>query len=373
MKILHLRASNFYGGPERQLHFHARLAGRSSFDVTISSFLENGKAPEFVEVIAGDGLSTHVFEVSSAYDRRTVSLVKEYLRSTGTQILCTHDYRTHVVGLLATRRTNTSWLAFSRGYTKDNLKVRLFHALDKGIIRLADHIVAVSEGQKRRLQRLMISGKNISVAYNAISPDAFTSVDPVNLQRKFGLPDDAVMAIAAGRFSREKGQLVLIEAAAAALRRKPQLRFILFGDGPDFEVVKKRITSLGCAETILCPGHEKNLIGCLKGADLLINPSLSEGLPNIVLEGMALQVPVVATAVGGVPEMITDRVSGRLVPAGDAAALADAIVEAVEDVQAGLAWREKALATIHSRFSFEGQFERISAAYRLVGGEGEKS
>ena len=234
MNVLHLRASNFYGGPERQLHFHARLARNTHYNVTIGSFAENGSSPEFLDVVAEDGIATHTFPVESAYDRSAISLLRSYLADHKIQVLCTHEYRTHVIGMLAARGTSTGWVAFSRGWTMDNLKVRLFHVLDKSIIRFADHIVAVSRAQKEKLVKLLIPAGKISVAHNSIMPEAFDRVSPVNLHERYGFPAESIICVSGGRFSREKGQRILVQAALEALRKTPSLRFVLFGDGPDF-------------------------------------------------------------------------------------------------------------------------------------------
>ncbi len=130
------------------------------------------------------------------------------------------------------------------------------------------------------------------------------------------------MAISGGRFSEEKGQVYLVRAAFQALDDQPQLRFVLFGDGPDLEKLRQLITEHRAEDRIVCPGFENNLAAHLKGADLLVNPSLSEGLPNIVLGAMAVGVPVVATDVGGLPEIIESKVNGFLVPAKDVNSLA---------------------------------------------------
>jgi glycosyltransferase involved in cell wall biosynthesis len=366
MNILHLRASNFYGGPERQIHLHARAALGTDYHVAVASFTESGDMPEYLKVIAGDGIPTHLFQVSSAYDTRVISDIRTYLREHNIHILCTHDYRTTVLGCLAVRRTPTRWLAFSRGFTKDNFKVRLYHAIDKFLIRQAAHIVAVSGAQKEKLRRLFIKGNRITVVPNAIDPDRFAGIPPVNLRERFGFDLQTVVCVAGGRFSSEKGQLYLIEAAALALKRSPALRLVLFGDGPDLETARSRVNALGISNEVHCPGFEKNLLGCLKGADLLVNPSLSEGLPNIVLEGMALNVPVVATSVGGVPEIISDGRTGRLVPPKRADLLAQAIVAAAEDRDESHRMARAAHEFVRAEYSFRGQFEKLTAVYESL-------
>lgn len=364
--VLHLRASNFYGGPERQLHFHARKAKQSEFDISVSSFLENGRIPEFLQVIAKDDVKIHAFDVKNAYDPKSIGVVKSYLKQNNIDILCTHDYRTQVVGWLATMGTKTRWVAFSRGWTAENLKIKLYHLVDKAVIRFADRIVAVSIEQKRKLQRALIPDKKIEVAYNSIDPKSFDWVKRASLRERFNFSDDNSICILGGRFSEEKGQIFLVEAANIALKQNPKLRFVMFGYGPDIDMIKNKIKQYGIEDKVLCPGFEKNLLGYMMDADMLINPSLSEGLPNIVLEAMAFRVPVVATAVGGVPELVDDGESGYLVQAKDISNLAEKIVLLAGNPESQEKFKSNGYETIINRFSFETQADKLNAVYRSV-------
>lgn len=369
LNILHLRASNFYGGPERQLHFHAIQARTYNYGITIGSFLEAGKTPELLEIAARDSIDTFCLDVKSGYDLRAVNRLRRYLRSRDTDALCTHDYRSQVVGFFARRGTRAKWISFSRGFTAENLKVRLYQWIERLVVRFADHIVAVSESQKRKLLDLGIPDSKITVIHNAIDSGVLEDVDPVDLRREFKLPRETVICVAAGRFSSEKGQLYLVRAAANAIRSNPRLRFILYGDGPDLERTRATVRELELGEKVICPGFEKKILGCIKGADILINPSLSEGLPNVVLEAMSLGVPVIATSVGGVPEMIDPGKSGVLVPPGDEAALAQAINDLVEHWPLKDKIVENARTTVREKFSFENQTLRLSRVYELVSGK----
>jgi glycosyltransferase involved in cell wall biosynthesis len=367
MKILHLRASNFYGGPERQLHYHARLARQSEYEITVGSFLENGREPEFLRIIGSDGIRTVCFDVSNAYDISATAKLRNFLKSNGFNILATHDYRTHFWGFLATRGTGVRWLAFSRGWTLDNIRVRLFHWIDKIIIRFADHIVAVSRAQKIKLERLLVPSSKISVAPNALEISAFEKLRPDNLKIRFGFPDTAIVIISGGRFSREKGQEFLIRVAELAIKADDSLRFVIFGDGPDLEKIRARISSSGLNDKIICPGFEKEIGSAIRGADLLVNPSMSEGMPNIVLEAMALGTPVIATAVGGVPEIIENRNNGILIKYGDS----DDLLKAILTLAGNSALRQKiaesAISTINNSFSFHSQMIVLSEVYsRLI-------
>jgi glycosyltransferase involved in cell wall biosynthesis len=364
MKILHLRASNFYGGPERQLHLHAREALGTDCEVSIASFDEGGHPPEFLDAIAADGIATRSLPVKSAYDLRAIPLLREYLRSGEFQVLCTHEYRSTTVGWLARRGADVRWIAFSRGFTTENLKVQLYHGIDRLLTRHADHVVAVSEAQKRKVQRTRVPAERISVVPNAIDPASIDLGEAVDLRQRFGLDRDDFVVVSGGRFSREKGQVFLIDAAARALPEAPRLRVLLFGEGPQRQAMLERIERLGLDGRVLCPGFERNMPGCLRDADLLVNPSLSEGMPNIVLEAMAVQTPVLATAVGGVPEIVEDGVTGRLVRSSDTGALAAGLVAAARHPEKGLEMAQRARDFAASELGFDRQFERLREIYR---------
>ncbi len=363
-KIMHLRSGSFYGGPERQLHHHALAMKDSSFSIAIASFSEDGQKPSFLDTIAADDIAIHHFVTSSSYDARAVGLLRRYLVEEKIGILCTHDYRADLIGMLARRGTSAKWLAFSRGWTRENLKTRLFHAVDKIIIRSADHIVAVSAMQKEWLVRLKVPPSKISVVHNCINPTHFASVEAANLRDRFDLPEDSLTVVSGGRFSSEKGQGFFVRAAEQALAKNRRLHFMLFGEGQERERIERLIESKGCQDRILCPGFEPNLASCLKGADMLVNPSQSEGLPNIVLEAMAMDLPVIATAVGGVPELIEDGIDGILVKYGDQANLTSAILRLADDADYRTALVRKAKQTVEERFSFDQQASALTRIYQ---------
>jgi len=363
LRVFHLRASNFYGGPERQLHMHAIKAAQAGLTITVGSFMENSNQPEFLNVIAGDDIETRCFNVSNAYDPRSIGDIRRYLKNREIDILCTHDYRTHILGFLATRGLACRWIAFSRGATTENFKVRFFHALAGFIVRRTDHIVAVSGSEKTKLRRSGVNEDKITVVHNAIDIPRIRTATRADLRSRFNLARDSIVCVSAGRFSSEKGQNFLIKAAVIASNQNQKLRFVLFGDGPDLEKIRTTIIEMGFQDRILCPGFERSILGCLRDADILINPSLSEGLPNVVLEAMALGIPVIATAVGGVPELIHHNESGILVPPSDERALANAILGLLENWSQHDHLIEAAVRTIEESYSFDRQLKDLSAVY----------
>ncbi len=364
MTILHLRASNFYGGPERQLYHHARVMASTDLRVIIGSYRENGKRPELLDVAEVGNVDNVLLNVKSAYDLSAIGKMRSVLRGENVDLLCTHDYRSHLLGHLACARSKVKHVCFMRGSTRDDLKVRLYQWLDRLTLGFADHIVTVSEQQRRALRGF--SDERVSVAHNAVSIDELDEIEPVDLKLAFDLPPEALVVVAAGRFSNEKGQRFLIDAAAECIEQDRRFCFILFGDGPQLAELRHAVENSAYGSRIILPGFDKRVLGFLKTADILVNPSLSEGLPNVVLEAMAIGTPVIATSVGGVPEIIENERSGLLVNPGDAAVLSQRIVQLAEDVPLRRQLADSGREVVRRRFSFAQQAKTLIRIYEKV-------
>ena len=238
-------------------------------------------------------------------------------------VLCPHGYKANVVGLLAARRLCLPVIAVSRGWTGETWKVRLYERLDRACLRRMDRVVCVSEGQAIKVRRAGVKPERVVVIRNAIRPERFAMPDPSARAELLGLfrkPPDRIVG-AAGRLSPEKGFEVLVEAAAITTGSHPGIGFIHFGDGPLRERLQRRIDELGLGHRFLLAGFRNDLDRLIPAWDLAVIPSYTEGLPNIALEAFAAAVPVVGTAVGGVPEVIKHGQSGYLVSPGDPQAL----------------------------------------------------
>src|SRR5262249_52452719 len=257
--------------------------------------------------------------------RETVRLLR-YLRA---DVLCCHGYKADLLGRPAARRAGVPAVAVSRGWTGESFKIRLYERLDRFLLRWMDRVVCGSGGQAVKVRRAGVAPEKITVIRNAIRPERFAAPDPVyrrKLAALFPRPRRWVIG-AAGRLSPEKGFDVLIEAARQVVREEPAAGFILFGEGALRGALSRHIEAAGLKGRFVLGGFRDDLDRLIPCFDLLILPSFTEGLPNVVLEGLAAGVSVVATAVGGTPEVIEDGVCGVLVPPGDPGALARRIAD----------------------------------------------
>lgn len=332
MHIAHLMSSQFYGGPERQM-LGLALALPSEVRVTFVSFSEEGRCRSFLDQACAHGFDTIALKHDTPHLVAARREIARLLRRLEVGLLLCHGYKANLIGRLAARQLGIPVVAVSRGWTGDQLRVRFYEAIDRLNLRWMDHVVCVSVAQAVRVRRAGVSPERVSVIPNAIRVDRFESPDHDYRRRLhdfFATPRARIVG-AAGRLSPEKGFEIFVKAAAAVATRDPSVGFVLFGDGPMRAALEQQIADLGLDATFVLAGFHDDLDGYLPFLDLFVLPSYTEGLPNVVLESFAARVPVVATAVGGTPELVDDGLSGYLVPAGNANTLAARITELLTD------------------------------------------
>jgi glycosyltransferase involved in cell wall biosynthesis len=357
MNLAHLTASPFFGGPERQmlgLARHLPAAVRSLF----LSFREGGRCHEFLSATGREGFEARALENDTPHLRAAVRELAGLLSREGAEVLFCHGYKANLVGRPAARRLGIPAVAVSRGWTGESWKVRAYEALDRAHLRWMDRVVCVSAAQAAKVYRAGVRPNRIRVIHNAVDPSRFADPDPrgrEELEDLFAERRSLIIG-AAGRLSPEKGFDVLVAAAARVRRRHPDAGVVLFGEGRCRERLERRIAAEGLTNSVVLGGFRTDLDRLLPHFDLLVLPSYTEGLPNVVLEACAAGVPVVATAVGGTPEVL--GAGGVLVPPGDPVALA-AGIEAALGRGAGLRdVGEQGRRHVAQHFSFAAQARR---------------
>ncbi len=326
------------------------------------------------------------------------------LRRLAANVICCHGYKATLLGLLAARRIGIPAIAVSRGWTGECLRVRLYEALDRRLLRWMDKVVCVSEAQAQAVRRAGVRDDRLTVIHNAIRFERFANPDPAYrdlLCRMFPEPP-ALIVGAAGRLSPEKGFDILIDAAAEVLRSPfyrqgtwttlsappggkgssslsghnaehgrgrvagaegGRIGFILFGDGPLRDALADRIAARKLEGRFILAGFRPDLDQYLPHLDLFVQSSFTEGLPNVILEAQAAGVPVVATAVGGTPEVIEDGRTGWLVPPGDAALLAERTAWALSDAAAREGRSSAGRSCVEDNFSYHAQARRYAQLF----------
>jgi glycosyltransferase involved in cell wall biosynthesis len=363
MLIAHLMASPFYGGPERQMLGLARHLPTSYRSVFLS-FAENGQARPFLDQVEGHGFEGRLLERNAPHLRQAVREVTRVLRSLRADILCCSGYKPDIIGWLAARQIGLPVISVSHGWTGATFKVRLYESLDRFMLRWMDAVVCVSSAQADKVRRMRVPDQKITVIRNAVPAEAFAPAEPAYgaLLRQFFLRPPRRIIGAAGRLSPEKGFAHLVAAAATVVRQNAEIGFVLFGEGPLRNELTRQIAQFGLRDRVVLAGFRADVHKFLPHLDLAVLPSFTEGLPVVLLEALAAGVPVVATAVGGSPEIIEEGRCGFLVPPGDPATLARRILAALEDEPARRAMGECGRRRVREHFSCETQ----SLAYQRL-------
>ncbi len=372
MHIVHLLASPFVGGPERQVLGLARHLP-PSYRTSFLSFAERGLARPFLDEAGRAGFDAMELQHNAPRLPACVREVAEALRG-GADVLCTSGYKPDLIGWRAARRVGVPVVAIAHGWTAATLKVRSNEMLDRIVLRWMDAVVCVSAAQAARVRRALVPRDKIIVIPNAIAAEAFAPAEPAYrdaLLKLFPTPPRLIVG-AAGRLSPEKNFALFVDAAARVAAACPDAGFVVFGDGPLRANLVEQIARLHLTERFILAGFRTDLGKYLPHLDLAVLSSTTEGLPVILLETCAAGVPMVATAVGGVPEVLEEGRSGYLVPSGDVATLAGRIVDALRDDDARRAMGRYA-RTPRAHFSFEEQARQYEAVFARVSGKRHES
>ncbi len=363
-RVLHVVAPAPYGGAESVIRSLARAQRDAGFQVRVAAVVQPGEEHQhdFLSALHEDrteavGLGVH----SRAYlrERREFGALCQQFRPA---IVHAHGARVVVVDGPVARRVGARLVSTVHGMTGGPLRHRVYERLMVAMLRRYDAVVAVSSPIAETLQAGGLQGGKLTTIPNAWQQTTIP-LPRVEARRMLDLNQSAFVIGWVGRFVPEKGGDVL--ANALGHLNQAGWQAALIGDGPELEIVRETVAASGLGALVLMPGAVPNASRVLAAFDVLVLSSRTEGTPIALLEAMATGVPVVATAVGGMPDVIGAG-GGVLVPPEDPPALARAI-ELVRSDPAGAAARaETARARLRARYSVEAWCGSYSRVYQTV-------
>jgi glycosyltransferase involved in cell wall biosynthesis len=343
--------------------------GFPAIELSLVTFDRAGTSAEFVASAHELGLDVDVIPERGRFDRSVIGALRKIVAQRSPDVIVTHQVKSHFLMKVSGLWKKYPWVAFNHGYTTTDRKMLLYNRLDRWSLPKADGVVTVCEAFAKQLVKMGVPRARIHVQHNSIRPEPSVSAQEMYaFRRKLGVKDDERMILAVGRLSKEKAQVDLLRAFKnlSDTHSETNARLVIVGEGPEREPLETAAASLGISDRVIFTGQVKNVEIYYAAADVLANPSHSEGSPYVLLEAMAANLPIVATAVGGVPEMVENDQTALLVPASDPQAMADAIARVLGDEQ--LAQRLAASAsTLGSfRFSPESYVRSVANIYREV-------
>ena len=281
-------------------------------------------------------------------------------------LLHCHLPMTGVVGRLLGRMTGLPVV-----YTEHNLMER-YHPLTRRLNcwtwSWQDAVVAVSEQVRAAALERVGDGVPIHLVRNGVDVETFRP-EPSHrstIRQQLGIPDSSLVVGSVAVFRTQKRLDLWLETAARLREQFGNLHFLLVGDGPLLQDVRGWAQSHGLQDHLHMPGLQEDVLPYYAAMDLYLMSSRFEGLPIALLEAMAMELPVVATRVGGVAEALEEGVSGVLVPAGDAAALVQASAGLLRDVELRRELGKAARARVSSEFSMHRMTQELEAIYSRI-------
>lgn len=381
MRILCIIEATTVTGPAKNLLNFCRLvrspefagSGAPAVEVSIVTFARNdgrndAAANAFIVAAREAGITVDVITERFRFDPSALRQLREIVAWYSPDVIQTHMIKSHFLLKLSGLGKEYPWLAYHHGYTTTDLKMRFYNQLNRWSLPAATLVITVCEAFAKQLERVGVRTERIRVRHNSVVPPRKISADEAcKLRDGLGFADDERVILAVGRLSQEKGHEDLLHAFSKFRQLDVGLscKLLLVGDGPERELLMTTATALNISQQVVFAGHTSDVAPFYEIADVLALPSHSEGSPNVLLEAMAAGLPIVATSVGGVPEIATTEENALLVPARDAAAFAAALhrVLTKSDLAAMLA--ENAIARAQE-FSPESHARSLIEIYQEV-------
>jgi len=357
-RLLQLLATGGNGGAQESYTGLLLRLDRQAYEIRALS-LSAGSA---VQRLSRLGVSVDVIEAED--DEAAVRELAAYLRREEIDLVHAHMFRAEVIGTRAALAAGTpvvvATVHSSRVRSSDD--VATLAALTPAM----DRLIVPSDAIAEKVRNEGRGGARFSVIPNGVDLGRFTlPAPPCTLREDHGIPCDHVLLGVVARLEPEKGHTHLIAAMPEIVRRAPRTWLAIVGEGSLCDELKAQAAALPAParDRVVFTGRREDIAAVTAELDVAVLPSLREAQGISILEAMARRKPVVASAVGGIPEVLTDGVDGLLVPSADASALADAIVRLARSPALRERIGEAGFATVRDRFSIDAQVRRIETLY----------
>lgn len=346
---------------DRRPEAQAMLSDEQQKDISSEQPAPN----EFVAAARRLGIEVDIVHERFRFDPRVFPQLRNIVGRRRPDIIVTHHVKSHFLLKQSGLWKQAAWAAFHHGYTTTDLKMRAYNQLDRWSLPTAHRVITVCEAFARKLSKA-VPPEKISVQHNSIRIEPGASDEEAAAVRShLGVRDDERLLLVIGRLSREKAQADLLQAFGLLHKQSPELKakLLIIGDGPERSALETATSSMGLSQLVIFAGQLSGVDPYYRAADVMALPSHSEGSPYVLLEAMGARLPVVATAVGGVPEMVTDGETALLVPPREPQAMARALHRVLHEDELAQRLAGEAFKLVSTRFSPEAYLQRLTAIY----------
>ncbi|GAB6932864.1 glycosyltransferase family 4 protein [Calditerricola satsumensis] len=368
LRVLHVIGGGEYGGAEEylvQLFTHLRAASYP-VNLHLACFYEAQLSQELRE--RGFSLTVLPF---GRLDVRLWRGLSALLARVRPHLVHTHGVKANFFTRLAARKTAipliTTVHSMLRYDYPNPLAYFVAAQMERRTRRWNHHFIAISRTLRDHLVAEGVPPERISVIHHGIDVQRFSPDRTYpRLRKEWGIPADAFVWGTVARFVEVKGLSVLIEAFARVRQLEPRAHLVLIGDGPLRERLRKQVRTLGIADAVTFTGFRRDVPNCLANVDAYVSASFSEGLGLSVLEAMAMGLPVVCTAVGGILDFLRHGENGWLVPPRSDVALAEGMIAVMRDPVMRARFAQQAARDVRDAFSAERMARETFQVYEQL-------
>ncbi len=365
--VMHARVvTGAGGGPDKTIINSPRFLGQHGYGC-VCAFLRPPADPGF-EVIrqrARDA-SAAIVEIDDRgpWSPSIVARLHRICEAHNVDVWHAHDYKTNLLGLLLRRRRPMRLITTCHGWVERTWKTTIYHQVDRLTLGRYDRVIAVSADIHDRCLKLGVPAERLKLIENAIDTERYARRQPVaTAKRAMDWPEERFLIGAVGRLADEKGFDLLLRAVAKLAAEGRDVGLAIAGDGAGQAALERLVGELGMSDRARLLGFQSELIPFYEAMDAYALSSRREGLPNVLLEAMAMAVPVVSTRVAGVPMLIDDGKSGLLTDIGCVDQLAAALARMMDDAELRKRLADAGRATIVNRYSFTARMAKVAALY----------
>ncbi|MGB6848245.1 MAG: glycosyltransferase [Thermoanaerobaculia bacterium] len=375
--VLHTRVvTGAGGGPEKTILNSPRFLGPAGYR-TLCAYMRHPDDPGFQQIerrarLLGAELLT--VDDRGPLDWQVLGRLRGICELYRPAIWHGHEYKSNLLGIALRRSHPMRLVTTVHGWVQQTWKTPLYYAIDRLCLRSYDGVICVSRDIHQTCLRLGIPSDKCWLVPNAIDLEEVVRREPTAAAKeRLRVEPGRLIVGAAGRLSAEKGFSELIRAAGLLVDQGVDLELWIAGDGPQRSELERLVSALGLGQRIKLLGYRADLVDLYHAMDVFVVSSIREGLPNVLLEAMALELPVLCTSVAGIPDLIRDGENGLLVGGGSARELAEGLRPLLENPSLRQRVGHAARKSVAESHDLRRRMEVVSAIYEKVLRSGESA
>ena len=375
IKVAYVMTPIEFGGAEKVSLTFLKNLDRTLFDIHVVALARPWeKCNYMIEALGEAGYKVHTIPVAIKPRERGTDplrvlrcclLIFLFLRGRPFDLIHTHGYFADIITTVSAKILGIPHLCTCHGFISSGRWLNVYNSIDRVALRFADRIIAVSSSIKSDLVKSGIRAGNIAVIRNAVEMVSQEELKKIQCERRglLGIRSDEFVVGYLGRLSKEKGVQYLIEASALLCKEGENVRTLIIGDGGEKKNLEDQARYYNIWDRVNFLGFEKEPGKWLPTLDAFVLPSLTEGTPMAMLEAMSCGLPVIASAVGGIPDIVQPMRNGILIPAGQPAEIAKSVSMLQKDEALRRMLGAKGKRTVEEKYNRKDWMKQIEREY----------